>query len=136
MILPAGVKAEAGTPERGVDLKRKRSDELDGCSTNREQCEMEASFQESKRQALGCLDISGQYVHQPVLAFDSDRQRAGFSQEVKVPIGDGRTQAYCDWWRAEAGRDDLSLHAVRLIGDAGSPEVYTTMAQTDLAYFR
>lgn len=137
---PDAIKGEPDAPVRGLELKRKRSDGLDSSSTSPEPLDVDATFAHSTRQASSTLhDTSLQNVHQPILSTDGDRnqqQRKGWSTEVTVPIAEGRTQAYCDWWRKEAGRDGLSLFCVRLIGDASSPEAFTAMAHTDLAYFR
>ena len=131
MAIFEAIKSESGTPERGVDMKRKRSEGLDGCSTS-QQCQYHASLPKVNCQASS----TSQYVHQSMLAVDTDHQRNSWSQEVIVPIADGRTSAYCRWWSAEAARDDLSLLSVRLIGDASSPQVFTAVAQNDLAYLR
>ena len=81
---------------------------------------------------------SHQHVHQQMLAVnqpDSLGRSEGFYKEVMMPIAGGRNQDYCHWWHDQTARQDtLSLFSVRLIGDAGSPQLFTLMAY--LAYCR
>lgn len=54
-----------------------------------------------------------------------------------MPVAEGRTKQYCDWWRDHcAGQDSLGVFSVRLIGDASSPQLFTSIAHNDLAYSR
>ena len=78
-----------------------------------------------------------QNVHQAVLAPNSQHTAQSSSDEGVVSVAGGRTQNYCDWWREQRSeQSDLSLFNVRLIGDASSPQLFTSMAQNDLAYCR
>lgn len=86
-----------------------------------------------------------QHVHRPwlkadIYASDYNQQHSEDSrvlEETVVPVADGRSKEYCDWWRDHStGRDNLGGLGVRLIGDASSPELFTSMAHNDLAYSR
>ena len=77
-----------------------------------------------------------QHVHQDMLAPNGQNTAQNFSESV-VPVAGGRTKDYCDWWRKQRPeQSDLSLLTVRLIGDASSPQLFTSMAHNDLAYCR
>ena len=61
----------------------------------------------------------------------------GRPKEVIMPLAGGCSKDYSDWWRAQAAvQNDSSLFSVRLIGDASSPQCFTSMAPNDLAYCR
>lgn len=80
-----------------------------------------------------------QHVHRPMLALVAgcDQDNEGWSDEVLMPIADGRTKRYCDWWHEQAvEQDNHILFSVRLIGDASCPQLYTLVAHNDLAYCR
>ncbi|KAL3159323.1 hypothetical protein ABBQ32_011275 [Trebouxia sp. C0010 RCD-2024] len=67
------------------------------------------------------------------LVAGGDQDNEGWSDEVLLPVADGRTTRYCDWWHEQAvEQDNHILFSVRLIGDASSPQLYTLMAHTDL----
>ncbi len=75
-----------------------------------------------------------QNVHQTMLApHNQDSARDASA----VPVAGHRTQDYCDWWREQVSeQNDLSLFNVRLVGDASSPQLFSSMAHIDLAYCR
>ncbi|KAL0033575.1 hypothetical protein WJX79_004573 [Trebouxia sp. C0005] len=76
-----------------------------------------------------------QNVHQAMLVSSSEHTPQNSSNESVVPVAGGRTKEYCDWWCEQVlEQSDLSLFNVRLIGDAGSPQLFTSMARNDLAY--
>lgn len=78
-----------------------------------------------------------QNVHQAMLVSSSEHTPQNSSNESVVPVAGGRTKEYCDWWCEQVlEQSDLSLFNVRLIGDAGSPQLFTSMARNDLAYCR
>ena len=78
-----------------------------------------------------------QNVHQAILAPNSQQTAQNSSDESVVPVAGGRTKDYCDWWREQLlEQSDLSLFNVRLVGDASSPQLFTSMAHNDLTYCR
>ncbi len=78
-----------------------------------------------------------QNVHQAMLAPNSQHTAQDSSDENVIPVAGGRTKDCCDWWREQAlEQSDLSLFNVRLVGDASSPQLFTSMAHNDLAYCR
>jgi len=78
-----------------------------------------------------------QNVHQTMLAPHDQDSARHLSDASTVPVAGGRTKDYCDWWREQVlEQNDLSLFNVRLVGDASSPQLFTTMAHNDLAYCR
>lgn len=101
----------------------------------------------SDRRKRHCARASSpqQHVHPPWLKLDTydcdDSEQHGkrlpLSEETMMPVADGRNREYCEWWRAHCtGRDKLGVFSVRLIGDASSPELFTSIAHNDLAYSR
>lgn len=75
-----------------------------------------------------------QNMHQTMLA---PHKQDSARDASTVPVAGGRTKDYCDWWREQVlEQNDLSLFNVRLVGDASSPQLFTSMAHIDLAYCR
>ena len=104
---------------------------LSSCSTNVAEDDATTHLPTVQREAF-----PQQNVHQAVLAPNS-QHTAQNSDESVVPVAGGRTKDYCDWWREKCSeQSDLSLFNVRLIGDASSPQLFTSMAHNDLAYCR
>lgn len=84
-----------------------------------------------------------QNLHQPLLTSDATSvdQDEGMSkpqsQEVVMRIAGRGSLDYCDWWRDKAvGPDSASLFNVQLVGNASSPQLFTPIAHSDLAYCR
>lgn len=71
-----------------------------------------------------------QNVHQIMLA----PHKQGSARDASaVPVAGGRTKDYSEWWREQVlEQNDLSLFNVRLVGDASSPQLFTSMAHIDL----
>ena len=87
--------------------------------------------------AFAPTQLPQQNVHQAMLAPNNQRTEQNSSGESVVPVAGGRTKDYCDWWREHClEQSNLSLFNVRLIGDASSPQLFTSMAHNDLAYCR
>lgn len=85
--------------------------------------------------AFAPTQLPQQNVHQAMLAPNNQRTEQNSSGESVVPVAGGRTKDYCDWWREHClEQSNLSLFNVRLIGDASSPQLFTSMAHNDLAY--
>ncbi len=104
---------------------------LSSCSTNVAEDDATTHLPTVQREAF-----PQQNVHQAVLAPNS-QHTAQNSDESVVPVAGGRTKDYYDWWREQCSeQSDLSLINVRLIGDASSPQLFTSMAHNDLAYCR
>lgn len=143
-----------------------RSNRLGDCSTSgNAECASEASLQGTAHQTSCTLtDTPHQNVHQPMLPVgtvaatadgldvgsgfgsnvDSDAQAhcegslkpTVFPEHSWLVAGRG-TKDYHDWWREQVVEQErLGLFTVRLIGDASSPQLFTPMAPTDLAYCR
>lgn len=84
-----------------------------------------------------------QHVHQPILTNDAppeDQQGEGIlgqqtATQVVMHIAGRGSLDYCDWWRNQAvGPDSASLFDVKLIGDASSPQLFTSLAHNDVLY--
>lgn len=91
----------------------------------------------SSAAAFAPMQHPQQNVHQAMLAPNSQHTAQDSSDENVVPVVGGRTKEYCDWWHEQAlEQSDLSLFIVRLVGDASSPQLFTSMAHNDLAYCR
>lgn len=124
-------------PLRGVEKPRERSARhADSEVLSNAEVSTEAN---SPGGASTPTDSPPQNVHRPLLAdnAENDRDSDHWSEEFTLPILDGRTKAYGDWWREQiVGRENHSLFSVHLVGDASSPQLFTLMAQNDLAYFR
>ncbi len=138
---------------RGCQLKkvRRHSAPLSSCSANVAEDDASIHLTTIQREAFPASPAPSaaafaptqhhqhpqQNVHQAVLAPNSQHTAQNSSDESVVPVAGGRTKDYCDWWREQRSeQSDLSLFNVRLIGDASSPQLFTSMAHNDLAYCR
>ncbi len=87
--------------------------------------------------AFAATQHTHQSVHQAMLAPNSQYSAQNSSDDSVVPVAGSRNKDYCDWWREQClEQSNLSLFNVRLIGDASSPQLFTSMAHNDLAYCR
>ena len=135
---------ESTVPVRGTDLKKvtRRSARRAACNTNSNtESGTDASLQCGAHPApCTPTDIPQQYEHQPMLAVDTDDDQQideWLERKVVLPIAGRGTKDYCEWWREQvAGQSSIGLFGVRLIGDASSPQLFTSMSQNDLAYCR
>ena len=131
-------RSDPSIPVRGVELKKvtRRSDRLASRITgSNAHCRSDASLQGGPAPCT-FIDKPHQNVHQPRLAVDTkDGQQLDqrFSQKILLRVAGRGTQDYCEWWRTQ---ETFGLFDVRLIGDASSPQLFTPIAQNDLAYCR
>ena len=74
-------------------------------------------------------------VHQAIIAPNSQHTVQDSSDESIVPVPGGWTKDCGDWWREQClEQSNFSLFNIHLVGDASSPQVFTSMAHNDLAY--
>ena len=126
-------KPEATRRDRTVPVRGRSARQVDSQVLGHAEVATEANSQSG-----ACIpDSPPLNVRRPLLADKNDQDSDRWSEECVVPIVDGRTKAYSDWWLQQiVGPDNHSLFHVQLVGDASTPQRFTFMAQNDLAYFR
>ena len=84
-----------------------------------------------------CHKDTPQSVHTPVLAKCDQKKLSCALPETVVPVSSGWTESYFNWWEDQVvHHPGAAWFAVRLIGDASTPDKFTPMALNDLAFCR